>query len=79
LRYGIIPADFHANRHNSPPTWKNKLLSAKNKLLSADSEPRTGVFALQYAQLLAQGKDLKADVVPRTEIRAEAAEKADEK
>jgi hypothetical protein len=37
-----------------------------------------GFFA-QYAQLLAQGNNLKAEVVAGTEKRAEATEKADEK
>lgn len=32
-----------------------------------DLEPRARVFSLQYAQLLAQGNDLKAEVVAGTE------------
>ena len=37
------------------------------------------LFSLQYAQLLPEGKDLKAEVVARTEECAEAGEEADKK
>ena len=37
------------------------------------------LFSLEYAQLLTEGKDLKAEVVARTEECAEAGEEADKK
>jgi hypothetical protein len=39
-----------------------------------DSQPRVRLFSLEYAQLLTEGKDLKAEVAPRTEECAEAGE-----
>ena len=37
------------------------------------------LFSLEYAQLLTEGKDLKTEIVARTEECAEAGEKTDEK
>ena len=37
------------------------------------------LFSLEYGQLLTEGKDLKAEVVARTEECAEAGEEADKK
>ena len=37
------------------------------------------MFSLEYAQLLAQGEDLEAEVVAGTEESAEAGEEANEK
>ena len=44
-----------------------------------DSQSRVRLFSLEYAQLLTEGKDLKAEVVARTEECAEAGEKTVEK
>ena len=44
-----------------------------------DSQSRVRLFSLEYAQLLTEGKDLKAEVVARTEECAEAGEEADKK
>jgi hypothetical protein len=44
-----------------------------------DSQPSARLFSLEYAQLLTEGKNLKAEVVAGTEECAEAGEEADEK
>jgi hypothetical protein len=40
-----------------------------------DSQPRTRIFSLEYAQLLMEGEDLEAEVVAGTEKGAEQVRK----
>ena len=44
-----------------------------------DSQPRTRIFSLEYAQLLTEGEDLEAEIVAGTKEGAEAGEEANEK
>ena len=43
------------------------------------SQPRLRVFSPEYRQLLTEGKDLKTEIVARTEEWAEASEQTDKK
>ena len=44
-----------------------------------ESQARTRMFSLEYAQLLTEGKDLQAEVVTGTEESVEEGESANEK
>ena len=44
-----------------------------------DSQPRMRPFSLEYTQLLTESKNLKGEVVARTEECAEAGEEGDKK
>jgi hypothetical protein len=76
-----MPADnrlwFDDNQDVAPRRPKTAEQNPKYSI--PDSQPRARMFSLEYTQLLTEGKDLKAQVVARTEEGAEAGEQADEK
>jgi len=51
----------------------------QNPKYSLGSQPRLRVFSPEYRQLLTEGKDLKTEIVARTEEWAEASEQTDKK
>jgi hypothetical protein len=41
------------------------------------TQMRAGMFSVQYAKLLAQGKNFKTEIVPRTEKHAKAGQNSE--
>ena len=68
---------FDNNQDVAPCRPKAAEQNPKYSIL--DSQPRVRLFSLEYTQLLTEGKDLKGEVVARTEESAEAGEEADKK
>jgi hypothetical protein len=71
-----MPSDhgfwFDDNQNVAPRRPKAAEHSPKYSIL--DSQPRVRPSSLEYTQLLTKGKNLKGEVVARTEESAEAAE-----
>ena len=63
---------FDDNQDVAPCRPKAAEQSPKYSIL--DSQPRVRLFSLEYTQLLTEGKNLKGEVVARTEECAEAGE-----
>ena len=63
---------FDDNQDVAPCRPKAAKQSPKYPIL--DSQPRVRLFPLEYTQLLTEGKNLKGEVVARTEESAEAGE-----
>ena len=68
---------FYNDQDGAPCRPKAAEQDPKYSIL--DSQPRVKLFSLEYAQLLTEGKDLKAEIVARTEECAEAGDEADKK
>ena len=68
---------FDNDQHVAPCRPKPAQQNPEHPILRSQSRAR--MFSLEYAQLLAQGKDLEAEIVAGTEESAEAGEEADEK
>ena len=71
-----MPADHHFrfddNQDVAPCRPKAAEQSPKYSIL--DSQPRVRLLSLEYTQLLTESKNLKGEVVARTEKSAEAGE-----
>ena len=76
-----IPGDhgfwFDDNQDVAPCRPKAAEQSPEYSIL--DSQPRVRLFSLEYTQLLTESKNLKREVVARTEECAEAGDEADKK
>jgi hypothetical protein len=76
-----MPGDngFWFDDHQDVAPSEPKTAERNPKYSILGSQPGARRFSFEYAQLLTEGKDLKTEIVARTEECAEAGEQTDEK